>query len=51
MHMSHMRTHTQHYVRSVSQWLTNIAQYLRKLREHSVATALAKRVFPVPGAP
>lgn len=25
--------------------------HLRKLREHSVATALARRVFPVPGAP
>ena len=25
--------------------------HLRKLREHSVATALASRVFPVPGAP
>lgn len=25
--------------------------YLRKLREHSVATALASNVFPVPGGP
>ena len=25
--------------------------YLRKLREHSVATALARSVFPVPGGP
>ena len=26
-------------------------EYLRKLREHSVATAFASRVFPVPGGP
>ena len=25
--------------------------YLRKLREHSVATAFASNVFPVPGGP
>ena len=25
--------------------------YLKKLREHSVATAFANKVFPVPGGP
>ena len=25
--------------------------YLKKFKEHSVATALARRVFPVPGGP
>lgn len=37
-----------------SQSISNYSQsvlYLRKFSEHSVATALAKSVFPVPGAP
>lgn len=29
----------------------NVLKYLKKFREHSVATALASNVLPVPGAP
>ena len=55
-------SHTQKYRSMVSFamylqlhiWLwtaSGLSVYLRKLSEHSVATALARRVFPVPGAP
>ena len=43
-----------HYGRAVNQHKADMKveeNYLRKFREHSVATALANRVLPVPGGP
>ena len=34
-----------------SRYRHNYEMYLRKLSEHSVATAFATNVFPVPGGP